>query len=150
MTKLLIAMVVMLFVLAMAAFPVLAGACSIAGKTEWRDADTRAEFDAGECSVCRVEIKAATRVLSFDADGCTDGYCVAGLGTSQAAAWEDGPAHDISHVVWWADCPPTAVTLSEAEAGGSTWLLWVGAVALFGVAMFGYWWFSRDDEDVRR
>ena len=144
MTKLLKAMIVVL-ALALIAVPVLAGACSVAGKTEWRDADTRAEFDAGECAVCRVEIKAATRLLSFDADACVDGYCVSGIGTSKAAAWEDGPAHDISHVVWWADCPPTAVTLSEAEARGSTWLLWLGAAVLFGAVAFGYGWFARDD-----
>jgi hypothetical protein len=149
----LVSLIVVLFV----ALPVTAQApdcaptCEWRDKQEWVDADTESLYDAGACTILQVRIKAATRVLLFDADGCVDGYCVSGIGTGSGRAWEDAPRYDISHVGWCVSCPPTAVTLVDARAeGGSTWALWLGfALVAFALgAAVGY--IARDDEEVKR
>ena len=137
---------------ALSAVPVLAApdcpVCEWALKQEWRDADTESAYDAGLCTILQVQVKAATRVLLFDADGCVDGYCVSGIGTSQGRVWEDGPRHDISNVAWCVACPPTAVGLVRVEAG-SLWA-WAGAIAVIGAVCFGWGWLARHEAQCER
>jgi hypothetical protein len=141
-----------------AAMPVLcAEGCVFAHKSEWVDADTQDTFEAPEdCTVCRVEIKAATNLLAFDEDGCTDDYCVSGIGTPVSEVWEDDPPHDISHVVWYTDCRPTSVSLVEIapDKADTIFLVAVAIVGILGVfiiaftygRLFGY---EKAVEDMR-
>lgn len=95
--------------------PQCAPGCTFQLKQEWTDNDTESYYDPGVCRVCMVQIKSATQVFSLYAPGCVDGYCVEQV--DQSAAWrafENSTRHDISNVSWWADCTPTAVTLSES------------------------------------
>ena len=130
---------VALVLVVLLATPVMAApdcpACEWALKQEWRDADTESLYDAGRCVIWQVSVKAGTRVLLFERDGCVDGYCVSGIGTTQGRAWEDGPRHDISSVSWCVACPPTAVTLADVDGSGP-WYVWLGALAIVALVTF--------------
>ncbi len=123
------------FILLIALFllttPILAGSCNFAFKEEWQDSWTESFYHA-ECEICLVEIKAATNLFQFVEDGCVAGYCVSGIGTHEGHVYEADPRHDISHVKWYIDCDPTAVSLKNisAESGTPVILLLVAILVL--------------------
>lgn len=86
-----------------------------------------------ETEICLVEIKAATEIYSFGADGCDSGYCVSGIGTTSGVATVDTEfKHGISHVVWYVFEKPTPVRVSGFKALGFIGRLFRG---IFGASL---------------
>ena len=89
-------------------------------------------FEA-ETAICLVEIKAATEIYSFGADGCASGYCVSGIGTTSGVAIVDTEfKHDISNVSWYVLEKPTPVRVSGFKALGFIGRLFRG---IFGASL---------------
>lgn len=87
------------------------------------------------CTICTVVIKAGlNRDITFTEDGTDNCYTVTGIGTQTAIATRSGeekpPCYDISHVDFYTECNPTAVTIIGAEDNNCAEIICIVIVAI--------------------